>query len=409
MSDQTDDGERKPAGGKTLSLKRTVDSGHVRQNISHGRSKSVVVETKRKRAIKPTGKATPAADEKKVATPTPTPKAAVKKPAAPKPAAPKAAEPAPAPKKDRSGMVLRTLTEEEKKARGRALDMARVREEEDRKRAEIEAVRRAEEEKVRAKEQAEAAKREAEEAKRLKAEEEAKKQAEVEAQKRLDATPPPPPGEETKPAAKTAPKAAKSDDKKPRGRPGDARPTPTPTRRNEPRRRAGKLTIDSALRGSDGDRQKSLAAMRRRAEREKKKAMGQAGPAAKVVREVVIPEAITVQELANRMAERAVDVIQILMKQGEMVTINDVIDSDSAQLIAEELGHTVKRVCLRPMLKKVWSPTMTRMKQKNRVHLSSPSWATWTMVRRHCWTLFARQTWLPVKLAVLPSILVPTM
>ncbi len=341
MSDQTDDGERKPAGGKTLSLKRTVDSGHVRQNISHGRSKSVVVETKRKRTIKPTGKAAGAVEEKKVTTPTP--KTVIKKPAAPKAAPAKAEEPAPAPKKDRSGMVLRTLTEEEKKARGRALDMARVREEEDRKRAEIEAARRAEEEKIRAKEQAEADKREAEEAKRLKEEEEAKRQAEIEAQKRLDATPPPPPGEETKPVTKTAPKA-KTEDKKARGRPGDARPTPAPSRRGEPRRRAGKLTIDSALRGSDGDRQKSLAAMRRRAEREKKKAMGQAGPAAKVVREVVIPEAITVQELANRMAERAVDVIKILMKQGEMVTINDVIDSDTAQLIAEELGHTVKRV-----------------------------------------------------------------
>jgi len=341
MSDQTDDGERKAAGGKTLSLKRTVDSGQVRQNISHGRSKSVVVETKRKRTIKPTGK--PGVAEEKVATPTPTPtpKPVAKKPAAPKPAAPKKAAPAPAPKKDRgSGMVLRTLTEEEKKARGRALDMSRVREEEDRKRAEVEAARRAEEEKVRAQEQVEAAKRETEEAKRLKAEEASKRQAELEAQKRAEV--PLAPGEEKKPTAKTAPKA---DDKKPRGgRPGDAKPATPPTRRVEPRRRTGKLTIDSALRGSDGDRQKSLAAMRRRAEREKKKAMGTAGPAAKVIREVVIPEAITVQELANRMAERAVDVIKILMKQGEMVTINDVIDSDSAQLIAEEMGHTVKRV-----------------------------------------------------------------
>jgi translation initiation factor IF-2 len=344
MSDQTDDGERKASGGKTLSLKRTVDSGQVRQNISHGRSKSVVVETKRKRTIKPAGK--PGAADEKAATPTPTPtptpkpKVVAKKPAAPKPAAPKAAAPAPAPKKDRgSGMVLRTLTEEEKKARGRALDMARVREEEDRKRAEIDAARRAEEEAVRAQEQVAAAKREAEEAKRLKAEEAAKRQAELEAQKRAEV--PLAPGEEKKPTAKTAPKV---DDKKPRGRPGDAKPATPPTRRVEPRRRTGKLTIDSALRGSDGDRQKSLAAMRRRAEREKKKAMGTAGPAAKVIREVVIPEAITVQELANRMAERAVDVIKILMKQGEMVTINDVIDSDSAQLIAEEMGHTVKRV-----------------------------------------------------------------
>ena len=59
---------------------------------------------------------------------------------------------------------------------------------------------------------------------------------------------------------------------------------------------------------------------------------------------MTIPEAITIQELANRMAERAVDVIKILMKQGQMATINDVIDADTAQLIAEELGHTVKRV-----------------------------------------------------------------
>src|SRR5690606_35730682 len=94
----------------------------------------------------------------------------------------------------------------------------------------------------------------------------------------------------------------------------------------------------------DGGRQRSLASMRRRVERERKKHMGIQDAPQKVVREVVIPEIITIQELANRMAERAVDVIKILMKQGIMLKITDVIDSDTAQLIAEELGHTVKRV-----------------------------------------------------------------
>src|SRR5690606_14030380 len=94
----------------------------------------------------------------------------------------------------------------------------------------------------------------------------------------------------------------------------------------------------------DGGRQRSLASMRRRVERERKKHMGIQDAPQKVVREVVIPEIITIQELANRMAERAVDVMKILMKQGIMLKINDVIDSDTAQLVAEELGHTVKRV-----------------------------------------------------------------
>lgn len=347
MSDQTEDGDRKPAsGGKTLSLKRTVDSGHVRQNISHGRSKSVVVETKRKRTIKPGEGAAAKKTVAKKATPAAKKPAAKAAPKAATKAAPKADEKKAAPKRDRSGVVLRTLTEEEKAARGRALDMARLREEEDRKRAEEDAKRRAEEDVRRAKEREEAAKREAEEAARLKEEEAARLQAEKEANARLDA-PAEPPSEEKKPASKTAKSvkaAPKTEEKRPSRKVNEPRQQPA-RRGPEGDRRRGKLTIDSALRGSDGERQKSLASMRRRAERERKKAMGGSNePAQKVTREVVIPEAITVQELANRMAERAVDVIKILMKQGMMLKINDVIDSDTAQLIAEELGHTVKRV-----------------------------------------------------------------
>ncbi|HQZ12919.1 MAG TPA: translation initiation factor IF-2, partial [Devosia sp.] len=103
----------------------------------------------------------------------------------------------------------------------------------------------------------------------------------------------------------------------------------------------GRLTVSTATTESDRDKGPSLAAMRRR--RDKKMGRNQQ-VAPKLSREVTIPEAITVQELANRMAERAVDVIKILMAQGQMVKINDIIDSDTAELIATELGHTVKRV-----------------------------------------------------------------
>ena len=115
-----------------------------------------------------------------------------------------------------------------------------------------------------------------------------------------------------------------------------------PTRRaTEEAFARGRLTLSSATTESDRDRGPSLAAMRRR----QNKKLGRNQQAApKLSREVTIPEAITVQELANRMAERAVDVIKILMAQGQMVKINDIIDSDTAELIATELGHTVKRV-----------------------------------------------------------------
>ena len=109
-------------------------------------------------------------------------------------------------------------------------------------------------------------------------------------------------------------------------------------------RRRGKLTIGNALAG-DRERNRSVAAFKRRMERQKKQAAGiNNEPQEKQFREVIIPEVITIQELANRMAERAVDIIKSLMKQGAMHQINDIIESDTAQLIAEEFGHTVRRV-----------------------------------------------------------------
>ena len=99
--------------------------------------------------------------------------------------------------------------------------------------------------------------------------------------------------------------------------------------------------MTTATEESDRDRGPSLAAMRRRREKQKGRNVTQQP---KISREVTVPEVITIQELANRMAERSVDVIKLLMAQGQMVKINDVIDADTAELIATELGHTVKRV-----------------------------------------------------------------
>ena len=116
----------------------------------------------------------------------------------------------------------------------------------------------------------------------------------------------------------------------------------TPSRKVEPRQRQRKLSVTNAF-NDDGERQRSMAAMRRQRERQQKKQISNE-PRQKVTRDVVIPEVITVQELANRMAERAADVIRELMKLGVMATINQVIDNETAQLIAETMGHRVKLV-----------------------------------------------------------------
>ncbi len=103
----------------------------------------------------------------------------------------------------------------------------------------------------------------------------------------------------------------------------------------------GRLTLATATAGTDEERTRSVASFKRRQQRLFR---GQVEQKEKISREVVLPETITIQELANRMSERAVDVIRLLMKQGEMYKITDVIDADTAQLVAEEMGHAVKRV-----------------------------------------------------------------
>jgi translation initiation factor IF-2 len=323
----------KVSPSKTLTLKRGVEQGVVRQSFSHGRSKAVVVEKVKRRVIGEKGEATTA---ELVPAKRPTTARAKAAPAGAPVSAP-AVTPIAAPKP--SGVVLRTLTEEERKARAHALSDARLREAEERKIAEEEArIRQTREEIERTeREAAEARKREEEDRRRH--EDEAKRRAEQEAKKRF--------GEDTTTVARPVglrPALEADEEEAPRPRRGGAaaRPvaTPKPTRTGVQKSR-GRLTVVTALSAGE-ERERSDAAFRRRIQRRKREFTAE--PKEKLIREVIIPEAITIQDLANRMAEPARDVIRLLMKQGQLLKINDVIDADTAQLIAEELGHTVKRV-----------------------------------------------------------------
>jgi translation initiation factor IF-2 len=316
---------------KTLSLKgRGVEQGVVRQSFSHGRTKAVVVEKVKSRV--PTRAKADAA----------TPAAPGKRPAAAKPATPPPTTTtqttSPPAAKPVGGMVLRSLTEEEQKARVHALNDARLREAEQRKIAEEEAFVRTLREAAERTEREAAEARQADEERRRKHDLEAKVKAEQEAKKRF--------GEDAvltaRPSARPALEPDEEDVPRTRRGPGTARPAPAPKpTRSGPQKNRGRLTLVTAL-SADEERERSVAAFRRRMQRLKGHTADE--PKEKLVREVIIPETITIQELANRMAERSVDVIKLLMKQGHMAQINDVIDADTAQLLAEELGHTVKRV-----------------------------------------------------------------
>src|SRR5580692_5452165 len=333
---------------KTLSLKPRVETGTVRQSFSHGRTKQVVVEKRGKRRVGGDGPATE----------THAPEPVIAKPAAaPAPAARKA--PPPAAPRSNSGVVLRTLTEDERSARASALADAKVRDVEERRVAEEEAKRRSSREGIeQAEREAAEARRKAEE-ERHRHDEEAKRKAELEAKKRFGeaetarapatATPASAPAARPAVPAARAPSVAAEveEDEGPRlvrrGPGGAMRPVAAPktTHKPAPQKQRGRLTVVTAL-TADDVRERSIASFRRRTQRLKGHAANE--PKEKLIREVIIPEAITIQELANRMSERAVDVIRLLMKQGAMHKITDVIDADTAQLIAEELGHTVKRV-----------------------------------------------------------------
>ena len=320
MADQTEKpklGTRPPLG-----LKRTVETGKVKQSFSHGRSNTVVVEVKKRRILGRPGEAPPEA---------PAPVAEAPKPA-PKPAAPAPAPRKPSPQDDitaRKETQARLLREAED-ARLSALEEARRREERALKDASAEERRRAEENR-KAEEAA------AEEA-RQKAEEEAKLAAE--AAEAAAAEP-----EVVAPAAEE-----QDEDRTVARRPGGGhapaprRPEPArPSRGRDDHRQRGKLTVTRALSDEDDSRARSLAALRRAREKEKRHHM-EVGPSAKQVRDVVVPEAITVQDLANRMAERGADLVKALFKMGMPVTLTQTIDQDTAELLVTEFGHRIKRV-----------------------------------------------------------------
>ena len=300
-------------GKKTLGL-RGGRPGNVKQSFSHGRTKNVVVETKRKRVVVP-------------------------KPGAAKPSGSGAVGGDPS--KRPAG-----ISDAEMARRLKALQAAKARESEEAERRAAEEKAR-EEERIRRRAEAEAKEREQREA-----EERAKAKAEAEEKKRKDAEDAAKRAAAEAAAAKAAPAAKEGGPK----RDLSSRPAPAPSPRKADRereqrgrggrnegRRSGKLTLSQATGGGDG-RQKSLASMKRKQERARQKAMGGAVEREKVIRDVQLPEAIVVSELANRMAERVADVVKELMKMGMMVTQNQTIDADTAELIIEEFGHKVVRV-----------------------------------------------------------------
>jgi translation initiation factor IF-2 len=319
MSD-TDETKR-PA--KTLSLKKT-ETSTVKQSFSHGRTKAVVVEKKRSAAP-------PAATVAK-----PAPKVEAKPAAAPAPEARAPEKPVAAPR----GVVLRQLSDEEKARRATALADARVSDSEARRIAEADAKRRAQEEELLKVERLAAEKRKAEEEARKTADELAKKRAEAEAARRAETPLSTVPGEAPRRKLENDEEEGDSGKKNVLGKPG-APKAPAPKKVPEGERRRGKLTVTKAL-SDDDERVRSVASYRRHLQRAHKGHQQPAGPAGP--RDIIVPETITVSELANRMARRTVDVIKVLMKNGMMATANDIIDADTAELVATEYGHVVKRV-----------------------------------------------------------------
>ena len=294
-----------------LELERTVGSGQVRQKFSHGRSKMVEVEVRKKRTYAPDSGGRMAEVMRD----------------------PEVAQAALAPAEGVSDSLIQAdssgLTTEEKATRAQALIDAAIPEAAE-EAVEIppppapEDLSEAEEEAPQAEDTAQL--REAEE-------EETRKQ-ELAKASQLQA-----PTEVAKGREKKSQISAK------RLARAEARRALPSSRRMEPRRRSGKLTMDEAL-GNRDERTRSLSSIRRarEKERQKQKQLKASGEGLKIVRDVVIPETITVQDLANRMAERGADVIRTLMMMDVMTSIDQEIDADTAELVVVEFGHNVKRV-----------------------------------------------------------------
>ena len=345
MSDSKED---KPVlGRKPLGIKRTVESGQVQQQFSHGRKNTVVVEVKRRRVLGKPGESTGGA-------PAATPQADPAPPAAAAPAAPRPAAPPP----PRQQQPVRTAPPQSLMSR---------------QELQAKLLREAEEARMNAQEDA----RRREDAARLAAIEAEKRRAEDNRQAAetaasapaVEEAPAPAPVVEEAPAAPqeavAEPVAASAEaDAGAAAAPTTAAAPPprrftpvTPIKRPEPtkperakkgednRRQAGKLTVTKALADDDSARARSLAALKRAREKERRAHYaGGSKTREKQSRDVIVPEVITVQELANRMAEKGADLVKSLFKMGQAVTLNQSIDQDTAELLVEEFGHRIQRV-----------------------------------------------------------------
>nr|WP_166181043.1 translation initiation factor IF-2 [Altererythrobacter segetis] len=318
------DSEETPRTRKPLGLKRSVDAGEVKQTFSHGRTNKVVVEVKRRRILGKPGEAAAPAPE-------PTPAPAPAPVAAPKPAPKRAPAPAAETPQERVARLQREAEED----RLRTAEEARRREEEEKARA-------IEGEKRRAVENRKA--EEAPEAPAPAEPEAAGPVAEVTAEVEEGGATPAPAARRFTPVARPEPKRP-PEKKREEKKPGRGTENRGATDRDDHRRRGGKLSVKTAFNEDEGARARSLAALKRAREKERRAHFaGQNQPREKQVRDVVVPEAITVQELANRMAEKGADLVKALFNLGMMVTVNQTIDQDTAELLVEEFGHNIKRV-----------------------------------------------------------------
>jgi translation initiation factor IF-2 len=312
MADQTEKpklGTRPPLG-----LKRTVETGKVKQSFSHGRSNTVVVEVKKRRILGRPGEAPPAEAPKPAAE-------------APAPAAPPKAAPA-APRKPSAQEEITNRKELQTKLLREAEESRLTAGEEARRREERARVEQTEDERRRAEENRRAGES---------AVEETPTRAEEEAQA-------PEAPAEPEIIVPVEPEEEERSFRRPGHAPAPKRPEPArPSRGRDEQRHRGKLTVTRALSDEDDNRARSLAALRRAREKEKRHHQ-EVGPAQKQVRDVDVPEAITVQELAKRMGERGADLVKALFKMGTPVTITETIDQDTAELLIGEFGHRINRV-----------------------------------------------------------------
>ncbi|MEP0190360.1 MAG: translation initiation factor IF-2 [Erythrobacter sp.] len=319
MSDDTEKRTRKPLG-----LKRAVDAGEVKQTFSHGRTNKVAVEVKRRRKLVKPGE-TPAPEAAPPPPPPPPPPPVAEAPAAPK--KPAAAKETP---QERVARLQREAEEER-------LRLA----EEGRKRDDERAKKQAADEKKRVEDNRKAD----EEAEKRVAEEAAASAAQAEAE--ANAADAPAPEEATpSPAARKFTPVARPESKKPeKKKKKEDKGSQQNSGGGKDKRRSGKLTVTKALNEDEGRRARSLAALKRAREKERRmQGGGSSKPREKQVRDVVVPEAITVGELAKRMGEKGADLVKELFNLDMMVTVNQTIDADTAELLVEQFGHNVERV-----------------------------------------------------------------